>query len=44
MTVQSKTMVTDRPNEARILPIYCPWYLAVTALILTAMAAVLMSI
>ena len=41
MTMQSKTMAMNRPDEARILPTYCPSSLAVAALILTAMTTVL---
>ena len=44
MTMQSKTIVTNHPDEASILPTYCPWCLAVAALILTAMAAALIFI
>ena len=44
MPMQSETIVTNRSDEARILPTYCPWCLAVAALILTVVAAVLIFI
>jgi len=35
MTMQAETTVTNAPDEAGILPTYCPWCLAVAALVLT---------
>jgi hypothetical protein len=34
--MQSETTATNRPGEANVLPIDCPWCLAVAALVLTA--------
>jgi hypothetical protein len=36
MTMQSETAVTNRPDDGNVLPIDCPWCLAVAALVLTA--------
>ena len=36
MTMQTETTITNRPDETSVLPTYCPWCLAVAALVLTA--------
>jgi hypothetical protein len=41
MTMQSETTVTNHPDEAGILPTYCPWCLAVAAMVLTAVAVLI---
>jgi hypothetical protein len=41
MTMQGETTITNHRDESGILPTYCPWCLAVAALILTAAAVLI---